>query len=790
VLLKSNRSHRLAGFTVHLSTDSNELGNIFAASDSAVTGSSEVPTCLKSNRSQTLAGLTSHLSTDSSELSKTYPGPSSAGEGANDIPKVPEFDRLQRIAGLTSQFTTELDHGITGAVGTSKFLESQRLESSVGQNIMESEKSSRVTSQCGGRESIIAPFLSTSSKSQSILGIVSQNEVRSHESGKAFVYNYGEMETKCVPALITPKQLQNHGNYLQKYETDRAHLVVAGTSGTETSKLFKSNIPRSVAKYKNKGMRKYEEDGNSLSCAAELKQCCGMLSQSYPLGEEATSKLDARESEEHVFNTKESRLSSSVERTITPMPLSCANPCMFTRFTNPEVTNKQAVNESEEHDNISAYDTGKITAECFWPRPSQPPRFSARSTVATHSKRKRSTEESIDRYISAASKGPLEQGSDEVDSGECDEVLTKSSLLCNITASRHLEKSSESNVLGEVMSPSSKKIYTELDIASECASSWMTCNDEVPTDKLAYLSEQKVSLERKSHSISANETNSMQNSSTENSTTQNPSVFVFQRNELPESSKMVSYGTEPDQAFTFANQSAFAVSIATQTDSIVKKNTTVQTDSLICVKSAIEKLFILFESQEVEINCLLKQQEQLATLCKKQGENIQAIQKQTNVMCNEMVNIINMFSSKQENKFGKRNKYSFDVRPSCNYKDSEMSSSHLVSRTPLRRSARIAAQASGTITGNCMFYESKSVPVTPALLKSHEDIDYPGLQSLERCATMKLNKSSTVYKELCSSFRFLKTPQSSKWLHTRTPKNTPTRILSRRLQDQVLSLYD
>jgi hypothetical protein len=104
----------------------------------------------------------------------------------------------------------------------------------------------------------------------------------------------------------------------------------------------------------------------------------------------------------------------------------------------------------------------------------------------------------------------------------------------------------------------------------------------------------------------------------------------------------------------------------------------------------------------------------------------------------------------------------------------------------LRRSERIAAQTSVTVTGDRIFCGSKSVPATPMRLKFD---DSPSARSLARRSATEL-KSASVYKELRSSFRFLKTPQSTRRRHARTPKNTPTRILSQRLQDQILSLYD
>jgi hypothetical protein len=167
---------------------------------------------------------------------------------------------------------------------------------------------------------------------------------------------------------------------------------------------------------------------------------------------------------------------------------------------------------------------------------------------------------------------------------------------------------------------------------------------------------------------------------------------------------------------------------------------------------------------------------QLDALWKKQ-EEIQEIQKQINVIRNEMLNILN--GELNSEMFREGNRHSSDVGPGYSYKNSEEPS---VSRRSLRRSERIAAQTSITVAGDRIFCGSKSVPATPMHLKFDASPS-------ARCSATEL-KSASVYKELRSSFRFLRTPQSTRRRHARTPKNTPTRILSQRLQDQILSLYD
>lgn len=245
------------------------------------------------------------------------------------------------------------------------------------------------------------------------------------------------------------------------------------------------------------------------------------------------------------------------------------------------------------------------------------------------------------------------------------------------------------------------------------------------------------------------------------------------KNKSEESSKLMS--PEGTSEMVSNKISTFAVSRATQTDFIVKNNTAIQTDSVICDKSGTEKLFVLIER-------LLKHQEQLDAMFKKQVDEMRALQNQTNIIHNEVLNILNVFShtyevTNSDVMFEERNYHSFDKKSGYRYshKDSEE-----CSRTPLRRSARIAAQTTFA-AGN------KSLPSTP---ECDGVAHYPSANSTERCSTVKMNKSESVYKELCSSFRFLKTPQSTKQPRAKTLKATPNQILKQRLKDQILSLYD
>lgn len=253
-------------------------------------------------------------------------------------------------------------------------------------------------------------------------------------------------------------------------------------------------------------------------------------------------------------------------------------------------------------------------------------------------------------------------------------------------------------------------------------------------------------------------------------------------NKSGESSKIMSHrGTSQmvsNKISTFAYGDTFPVSAATQTDLVVKNNTAIQTDSVTCTNSGREKLFDLIEH-------VLKHQEQLGAMYKKQAYEMHALQNQTHIIHNEVVNILNVFSHTEEVEinrdimFEETNNHTSDEKLGYryNHKDSEE-----CSRTPLRRSARIAAQTTCALAAG-----NKSLPSTP----EYDGVaHYPSAKSIEICSTVKLNKSESVYKELCSSFRFLKTPQSTKRPLAKTPKATPNQILKQRLKDQILSLYN
>jgi hypothetical protein len=752
---------------------------VFPSFDSAVTGTSEIPKLLSSYRSQRPETFMSHLSTKSDELGKICPSSNSEGLDISNMCKFLEYNKSQKISEFTSQHNAELSechkklasgHVVIGAIDGIRFVESQKLETSAGQS--KAEETGKVPSHCGGTDSVSESLQSRSNKSVRIFGATSQNEIESHDPGKALAYNHGEVEAKDVAAVLIPKHLQSHGSCTQP-------RVAAETSGTPTSILFKSKIPQRIGGPTYKGMKEFKEFDSTVSSyhPTTNKQCIGMSSWgSFPVRGQTFGKLDTGQCDKPIVNPGKSRLSSA-EQTVAPVHFASTNSRTFTSFINPEIANEPTTVESKEHDNISTSYSGRITKECLWSKIARSPRVSgisgsiATGTVTTRSKRKRFMEESTDRSICTASDSPLKQGFEKFNSGKPDNH-TESSFLHNVAASRLVEKSSEPNMPAELMNPSTKETYRPLNITTESAI------EDIPTTELQYPEGRKVSLMRKPSGISATEINSMQNNSNENSITQNQSMMVFQKNDLPddlhESSKMmVPHNTVSDQTFTVANKSTSAVSVATQTDLIAKNNTPVQTGNLICSKSAVAKLLALFESQEIEIDCVLKEQ-------KKQEEKIQAIQKKSNVIHKEMVNILNGLNNDM---FREGNNVSSDVGPGYNYKNSEESP---VSRTPLRRSERIAQQASVTVTGDRTFCRSKSVGGTPVRLKWGGS---PSARSVARRSTAKL-KSASVYKELRSSFHFLKTPQSTRQLRVRTPKNTPNRILSQRLQDQILSLYN
>jgi hypothetical protein len=596
--------------------------------------------------------------------------------------------------------------------------------------------------------------------------VVGNNEIpkflNSIISGGALVYDYGVMKTEDAPVL-TRNLLQSHESFRQPRGTNGIHHVTAETLDTE-SRVLKSKIPQSVKRFQNGGMKSCKEVGKvpSLSHPTTNKQCNGMSFQgSLLLRDEGSGKLDAKECEEHIANSRKSKLSPCVERP--PLLLSSPKSCSFTDFTNMEVTNKPAVIPSAELDNISACCSGMTTTESSWPRVSEHVKFSGfsssfgRTEVVTDFKRKRLADDSTDRHGCRLSKGRSNQCKKNDNCGESDEAYTKLSLLCNVTDSRLSKRSLESKDLGEWIVPNTKK----LNVATECTSSWKTSADEMPIVKLPRPSEPKVSLSRKkAYSTSGDKTGSIQNISIENSAAPNSPVFLFEGSELHKSTCTVPCSTVPNQIFIAQNGGKSAISVAIQTDLIVQ-DTTMKTDSSFCVKSAIENL---------------------AALCKKQEEVIQAVLKQTNAISNEMVKILNHIGSEQE---GKLNSDSTERKSYDSCEDSDMPSRRFMPRTPLRRSARIAAQGSGTVTP-----KSKSVPATRTQLESGQGVDCLNTESYSGCSTVKSSKSAAVYKELRSDFCFLKTPQVTKHSHARIPRNTPTRILSRRLHSQILSLYD
>jgi hypothetical protein len=107
---------------------------------------------------------------------------------------------------------------------------------------------------------------------------------------------------------------------------------------------------------------------------------------------------------------------------------------------------------------------------------------------------------------------------------------------------------------------------------------------------------------------------------------------------------------------------------------------------------------------------LKSQQKQLDALWKKQ-DKIQAIQKQTNGISNEMLGILN--EQLNSELFREGNNHSSGY----NYKNSEECQ---VPRRSLRRSERITAQTSLTVASEETFCGSNSVPATAVHLK-HRD---------------------------------------------------------------------
>jgi hypothetical protein len=790
VLLKSNRSLRLTSLTSHLATKSRALRETLMASGSEVTGTSKMSK-LNSERSQRPADVSSKLSVtynelgrsqrhetfmnqfsaESDELGKIYPSSKSEGSQISDTSRFIECNKSQRTSRLTSQSTAgssryygnvASDWRATETTDGIRFFESQKLATSAGQS--KSEDCDKGTSHFTGTNRLNKRFLYSSSIPTRTLGLTSQNESESHEPDKALADNHGEMETEDSSlAVLMSAQLQNDGSCMQPQITDRPHVAVE-TSGTGTSALLKSRIPQRVAGRVRECMKEFKGSRSTLSpCLPTTnKQSDGMPSRvSSVTREEAFGKLDSGHCDDPVVNSGKSRL-SSVEQSRAPLCFTSANSRIFTTAIDPEINNKPVKWESKEGYDISAPYSGRLTTQCLWVKTKHSPRISGcngsigAGTVVTRSKTKRSSEVSTVRNVCTTSDGPLEQGFEEVNRGRPDN-RPESSLLHNVAASRLVEQPLNPNMHVKLTSPCTTETYKPLNIATESA------NDGIPPDELQYHSETKVLLIRKPPDISASKINCNNNSPT----IENPSMPVLQENALSgarhQSSRMtVPSSTILNETFSVSGRGTLAVSVATQTDVIMKSDTSVQADNSVSVNSAVTKIFALFKSMQTELNALWKKQDE-----------IQAIQKQTNAISNEISRILNDEVDTEMLREG--NNHSSDAGPG----DSDSKSEECqVSRRPLRRSERIAALTSVTCTGDRTFCGSKSVHATPTHHKRH---DSPS-------AGRSTSKSANVYKELRSSFPFLKTPRSTR--PVRTPKNTPTRILSQCLQNQILSLYD
>jgi hypothetical protein len=774
VLLKSNRPLRIASFKSLLATKSRELSETFMASGSEVTGASKTPkldsersqrldpssqlsvNCTVMGRSQRHETFKNRLSTESDELGKASLSSDSKAAGSSNICGFIGYDKSQRISRFTSQRTVESSRCSTraasdcGAGGTAdriRFLESPKLETSAGQSKSEA-------SQCAGTNTLRKPFLRRSNKSTSILGVTSQNEMESHEPGKALADNHGEMGTKFASTVLVPLRLQSDGSRTYPH-------VAAETSGTATSSLLRSRIPQRVSGHVRESMKEFEEhDGTSSSLPTTNKSRYARLSQgSFLMRREKLAELDAKHCNEPFVELEKLRL-SSVEQRVAPVYVTSANSHTLTSAVNPEITKQPTIAETREHNILTPY-SGRITPECLQMKTKQSPRVSGindsigMGTAVTRSKRKRSLEESAGRNICTASDSPLKRRYEEENCGKPDNH-TECSLLHSVAASRLVEKALEPKMHVELKITKTAEMYRSLNVATEPG------NELISTDELQYPVERTVSLMTKPPGISA-VINCPQNSSNNSPMTRNRSTLVsHKKNEvrgaLHESSRVVAHRNSPlNETFLVASRGTSTVSVATQTDLIMKSNAPVQTDNLICCKSAVAKILALYKSQQTQLDALLK--------------------KQTDVISNGLLSILN--EELDCELFTKGSNHSSDAATGYNYKNSEESQ---VSRRSLRRSERIAAWTSLTVAGEGTVRGSKSVPATPVRPKHHDSPSSRGLA--------KKLKSLKVYEDLRSSFRFLKTPQSTRRPNARTPKNTPARIVSQRLQDQLLSLYD
>lgn len=428
-----------------LSTESSKLGGKFTATGPVVLGTSEIPK-LDSNRPPRLAGVANHPSAKSTKL-ETFPAPDSKETGGiNYARKCLTYGTLQRSAifrdvyasesnELSKELTSEV--GVMGVRDESRFRKSQRLEGYVRQDM-----SSRVTSQDVGTHGLSTSFLYKSNNLQGVERFASQNNIESDISGVGLVHNYGEVETKDA-SILTRDQLQSRESHTQLRGTDEIHHVTGKTSAAETSTVFMSKLPKVVTTFVNEVMKSRKGVSNAASLCYPTTNKRGVSFQgSLLMREDAPSKLVAREHEETIANSGKSKLSPFTKRMY---PASHT----FTSFTNPEMINNAAVIPSKEHDNISASYIRRRTTECSLPKFSQPVKFSYigtsidKSAIASGTKRKRSTEKSIDRHVCIPSQSPFNQQN----CGEPDQALTKPSLLRNSTDSRLSEKSSQTDLI-------------------------------------------------------------------------------------------------------------------------------------------------------------------------------------------------------------------------------------------------------------------------------------------------------------------------------------------------------
>ncbi|XP_069684476.1 uncharacterized protein [Periplaneta americana] len=281
----------------------------------------------------------------------------------------------------------------------------------------------------------------------------------------------------------------------------------------------------------------------------------------------------------------------------------------------------------------------------------------------------------------------------------------------------------------------------------------LMCNTIMPKPETCIYPVNHLKMTSKENAIPNYESSSLLNIVPTHSTLQDTSLFAIK-------------GCRPNQTVNMGTRNS--ITVATQTDLNEPSGIDVG-----FINTALKRVFTLCQSHQEEINAI--------------------IQRQSNIIHNEISNILSVINEKENNNLHnlilEQNNQPFKVQQKnkCNASKTLDDSA---SSTPLRRSLRIAAQ-------NITLTPSNTTYKTPvgSFTKRAANLENSCENTKSGSSNTELQKSQTEYKQLRYSFRFLKTPQTSKQsskkkIILRTPKTTPNRALSQRIHDQLQSLYD